>query len=157
MCIRDSLSNKTSSRKVMKKSTAWLLTNAMEDVIKKGTGREAQLDSDMATAGKTGTTSNNYDYWFCGYTPYYTASVWTGYDYNTSFDNDKDYHKVIWKKIMDRIIKETKQSVKNFPACKSIKKASICMKSGKKPLPDICAKDCLLYTSVFHKSTDYCI
>ena len=75
----------------MKKSTAWLLTNAMEDVIKKGTGREAQLDSDMAAAGKTGTTSNNYDYWFCGYTPYYTASVWTGYDYNTSFDNDKDY------------------------------------------------------------------
>ena len=47
---------------------------------------------------KTGTTSNNYDYWFCGYTPYYTASVWTGYDYNTSFDNDEDYHKVIWKK-----------------------------------------------------------
>ena len=135
------LSNKTSSQKVMKKSTAWLLTNAMEDVIKKGTGREAQLDSDMAAAGKTGTTSNNYDYWFCGYTPYYTASVWTGYDYNTSFDNDKDYHKVIWKKIMDRIIKETKQSVKSFPACKSIKKASICMKSGKKPLPDICAKD----------------
>ena len=42
---------------------------------------------------------------------------------------------------MDRIIKETKQSVKSFPACKSIKKASICMKSGKKPLPDICAKD----------------
>ncbi|MFR3343385.1 MAG: hypothetical protein ACLTS6_04525 [Anaerobutyricum sp.] len=90
---------------------------------------------------KTGTTSNNYDYWFCGYTPYYTASVWTGYDYNTSFDNDKDYHKVIWKKIMDRIIKETKQSAKSFPACKSIKKASICMKSGKKPLPDICSKD----------------
>ena len=40
----------------------------LEDVIKKGTGREAQLDSDMAAAGKTGTTSNNYDYWFCGYT-----------------------------------------------------------------------------------------
>ncbi len=57
-----------------------------------------RLDSNMAVAAKTGTTSNNYDYWFCGYTPYYTASVWTGYDYNTSFDNDEDYHKVIWKK-----------------------------------------------------------
>ena len=104
------LSNKKKSRKVIKKSTAWLLTNAMEDVVKKGTGRAAQLDSDMAVAAKTGTTSNNYDYWFCGYTPYYTASVWTGYDYNTSFDNDEDYHKVIWKKIMDRIISEKKQS-----------------------------------------------
>lgn len=40
-------------------------------------------DSDMAVAAKTGTTSNNYDYWFCGYTLYYTVSVWTGYDYNT--------------------------------------------------------------------------
>ena len=41
------LSNKKKSRKVIKKSTAWLLTNAMEDVVKKGTGRAAQLDSDM--------------------------------------------------------------------------------------------------------------
>ena len=135
------LSNKKKSRKVIKKSTAWLLTNAMEDVVKKGTGRAAQLDSDMAVAAKTGTTSNNYDYWFCGYTPYYTASVWTGYDYNTSFDNDEDYHKVIWKKIMDRIISEKKQKVKSFPSNKNIKKAEICIKTGKKALPNVCSKD----------------
>lgn len=135
------LSNKKKSRKVIKKSTAWLLTNAMEDVVKKGTGRAAQLDSNMAVAAKTGTTSNNYDYWFCGYTPYYTASVWTGYDYNTSFDNDEDYHKVIWKKIMDRIISEKKQKVKSFPSNKNIKKAEICIKSGKKALPNVCSKD----------------
>ena len=135
------LSNKKKSRKVIKKSTAWLLTNAMEDVVKKGTGRAAQLDSDMAVAAKTGTTSNNYDYWFCGYTPYYTASVWTGYDYNTSFENDEDYHKVIWKKIMDRIISEKKQKVKSFPSNKNIKKAEICIKSGKKALPNVCSKD----------------
>lgn len=135
------LQNKKKSTKVLKKSTSWLLTNAMEDVVKKGTGKAAQLDSDMAVAGKTGTTSNNYDYWFCGYTPYYTASVWTGYDYNTSFDNDEDYHKVIWKKIMDRIIKEKKQKVTNFPSCKNIKKAEICIKSGKKAIPNVCSKD----------------
>ncbi len=135
------LSNKKKSQKVMKKTTSWLLTNAMKDVVKKGTGKAAQLDSDMAVAGKTGTTSKNYDYWFCGYTPYYTASVWTGYDYNTSFDNDEDYHKVIWKKIMDRIIKQKKQKVKDFPSCKNIKKATICIKSGKKALPNICSKD----------------
>lgn len=135
------LSNKKKPKKVMKKSTAWLLTNAMEDVVKKGTGEAARLNSGMPAAGKTGTTSNNYDYWFCGYTPYYTASVWTGYDYNTSFDNDEDYHKVIWKKIMDRAIKEKRQKVKSFPSCKDIKKATICIKSGKKALPDICSKD----------------
>lgn len=135
------LENKSSSRQVMKESTAWLLTSAMEDVVKKGTGKEAKLKSDMAVAGKTGTTSNNYDYWFCGYTPYYTASIWTGYDYNTSFENDDDYHKVIWAKIMDRIIEETDQQTKNFDSCKDITKATICAKSGKLAVNNLCAKD----------------
>ena len=61
--------------------------------------------------------------------------------YNTSFDNDEDYHKVIWKKIMDRIISEKKQKVKSFPSNKNIKKAEICIKSGKKALPNVCSKD----------------
>lgn len=135
------LSNKKKSEKVMKKSTAWLLTSAMEDVVKEGTATEAQLASDMAVAGKTGTTSKNYDYWFCGFTPYYTASIWTGYDYNTSFDNDDDYHKVIWKKIMDRIIEKKKQKTKSFSMPKNIKKVEICAKSGKKAVKDVCSKD----------------
>ncbi|MDD7209403.1 MAG: PBP1A family penicillin-binding protein [Lachnospiraceae bacterium] len=135
------LSNEKMNKKIMKKSTAWLLTNAMEDVVKKGTGRKAQLASKMAVAGKTGTTSNNYDYWFCGYTPYYTASVWTGYDYNTSFSNEGDYHKVIWKKIMDQVIAEKQQTIRSFPSCKGIQRAKICIKSGKKAVPDICKHD----------------
>lgn len=135
------LSNKKKSEKVMKKSTAWLLTSAMEDVVKEGTATEAQLASDMTVAGKTGTTSKNYDYWFCGFTPYYTASIWTGYDYNTSFDNDDDYHKVIWKKIMDRIIEKKKQKTKSFSMPKNIKKVEICAKSGKKAVKDVCSKD----------------
>lgn len=134
------LKNTKSSERVIKKSTSWLLTNAMEDVVKKGTGKKARLSSDMAVAGKTGTTSNNYDYWFCGYTPYYTASIWTGYDYNTSFDSD-DYHKVIWKKIMDQIIQKKKQATKQFDTCKGIKKVAICIKSGKKAIPGVCSKD----------------
>lgn len=135
------LRNDSQSQQVMKESTAWLLTNAMEDVIRKGTGEDARLSSDMAVAGKTGTTSNNYDYWFCGYTPYYTASIWTGYDYNTSFDNDKDYHKVIWAKIMNKVIEEQDLQIKDFDDCDDIETATICMKSGKLSAANICSHD----------------
>lgn len=65
---------------VLKESTAVLLTEAMESVVTSGTGTACQLDDDMPVAGKTGTTSSEYDLWFCGYTPYLTASIWTGYD-----------------------------------------------------------------------------
>ena len=135
------LSNEVQDQPVMKETTAWLLTSAMKDVVAKGTGKEAKLSSEMGVAGKTGTTSNNYDYWFCGYTPYYTASIWTGYDYNTSFENDADYHKRIWAKIMDRIIEERQLKIKDFDACPDIEEATICIKSGKLPQEDVCSND----------------
>ncbi len=150
------LENKRQSEKVMEETTAWLLTSAMEDVVSRGTGVEAQLDSSMAVAGKTGTTSNNYDYWFCGYTPYYTAAIWTGYDYNTSFENEKDYHKVIWKKIMDKINQTKKLKAKDFPACDGIEKRAICIKSGKRPIDGVCSDDpqhSMVRTEYFAKGT----
>ena len=51
----------------------------------------------MAVAGKSGTTSNSYDYWFSGYTPYHTASVWMGYDKNTNFASDNTHKKNMGK------------------------------------------------------------
>lgn len=135
------LQNESAPKQVMKETTAWLLTDAMKDVISEGNGTEAQLSSDMAVAGKTGTTSNNYDFWFCGYTPYYTASIWTGYDYNTSFDNEDDYHKVIWAKIMEQIIDAQQQQIRDFDACQGIRTATICAKSGKLPVSGVCSND----------------
>ena len=132
--------NKKGSKQVMKESTAWLLTDAMRDVIKKGTGTKAQLNSNMPVAGKSGTTTNDVDFWFSGYTPYYTASVWMGYDINKSFSGG-NYPKVIWKKIMDRVIQTKKQKNKSFPACKDIVKRTICTKSGKLAVKGICDHD----------------
>ena len=71
------LENPGSSHRAVKKSTASLLTSALQSVVKEGTGRSCQLDN-MATAGKTGTTTSNKDLWFCGFTPYYTCAVWGG-------------------------------------------------------------------------------
>lgn len=134
--------NKKKSKRVMKQTTSWLLTNAMKDVIRKGTGTRAQLATGMPVAGKTGTTSNDVDFWFSGYTPYYTASVWMGYDINKSF-NGGNYPKIIWKKIMDRTIAAKKQKTKDFPSCKDIVKRTICVKSGKLAVKGVCDHESL--------------
>ena len=88
------------SKEVLKETTAWLLTNAMQDVITSGTGSGAGLPN-MPTAGKTGTTTKNRDTVFAGYTPYYTAAVWGGYDDNTE-QTYTAYSKLIWHSVMQR-------------------------------------------------------
>lgn len=63
--------------------SAWTtdtLTALLYNAVQNGTGRAAILSGGMAVAGKTGTTGENYDRWFCGFTPYYAAACWTGYD-----------------------------------------------------------------------------
>ena len=98
------LIEKTSAgRSVIKESTAWLLTSAMEDVVTQGTGTACQLDN-MTVAGKTGTTDAYNDLWFVGYTPYYTCAVWSGFDNNEKLPEDaRNFHKNLWKKVMTRI------------------------------------------------------
>lgn len=134
------LSSDTSGKKVMKKTTSFLLTDAMKDVITDGTGTDAQLSSDMAVAGKSGTTSDRTDYWFSGYTPYHTMSVWMGYDLNTKFDS-KELHKKMWADIMDQIIKTKKEKPADFDKPDGITTAQICKKSGKLAIPGVCDHD----------------
>ena len=90
------------SHTVIKDSTAYLLTNAMEDVVNSGTGTACQLPN-MPVAGKTGTTTSNKDLWFCGFTPYYTCAVWGGYDDNKECDYDTSFRFRLWKGIMSRM------------------------------------------------------
>ena len=124
------LSNVPEKKRVMKETTAWLLTNAMEDVISKGTGKAALFDGiNMTQAGKTGTTSDNTDYWFEGYTPYYTAGIWMGYDMNKQ-QPDGSYHKKMWKDIMEQIHEKMRLKNKQFKKPDSIVSSDICIKSG---------------------------
>lgn len=125
------------TKKVMQSSTAWLLTNAMKEVVTDGTGTAVSLSSNMPVAGKTGTTSNNVDSWFTGYTPYYTASIWMGYDINKKFSSE-NYHKKIWKAIMDKVISVKKLKIKDFDDCDKITSAYICSKSGKLAINGVC-------------------
>ncbi|MDO4337292.1 MAG: PBP1A family penicillin-binding protein [Eubacteriales bacterium] len=149
----DVLIEKTSAeRSVIKESTAWLLTSAMEDVVKYGTGTACQLDN-MAVAGKTGTTESYNDLWFVGYTPYYTCAVWSGYDNNEKLpDYARDFHKNLWKKVMTRI--HEGMAYKEFEQPSSIEKISICEETGLLP-----RAGCSVITEYFDISnppTEYC-
>ena len=110
-------------------STAALLTSAMQDVVKMGTGQACQLASGMPVAGKTGTTSDYNDVWFVGFTPYLTCGVWAGCDNNEDLtETQRDFHKVLWNKVMERI-SET-QEIRDFVLPSSVRYTSICNTSG---------------------------
>lgn len=116
------------TKQVVKDSTAYLLTSAMEDVVNQGTGAAARLD-DMTAAGKTGTTTNYVDLWFAGYTPYYTGAVWGGYDNNKPMSSSNSrWRNQLWKRIMDRVHEGLEN--KDFEVPTSVEKKSICTRTG---------------------------
>lgn len=146
------------SKQVIKQTTAWLLTSAMVDVVTTGTGGSVNFGN-MAIAGKTGTTSDYKDVWFSGYTPYYTATTWTGYDNNTSMKSsaEKNLSKTMWKKVMSRIHENLEY--KSFPMVNGIVTASVCSKSGRLPIAGVCDVQGCVKTEYFAEGTvptEYC-
>lgn len=91
------------TNRAMSDSTAYIMTRLLNNVVSNGTGRGAQLANEMFTAGKTGTTSENYDRWFVGFTPYYVTTVWYGYDTPRPITQSGNPCIPVWKKIMDKI------------------------------------------------------
>ena len=133
------IDNTAKSETVIKETTAALLTSAMEDVVTKGTGTDAKLNN-MPAVGKTGTTSDNKDFWFSGYTPYYTCSIWIGYDDNKEMsDGYWNYHTKIWSKIMNRIDEALGLTYKEFKMPDNLEKKTICAYSGKLAVDNSCA------------------
>jgi penicillin-binding protein 1A len=123
------IDNTPEESRAISDSTAYLLTSAMEDVVTKGTGTAVKLDSGMPVAGKTGTTSAYNDLWFVGYTPYYTCGIWSGYDNNEKLADDaREYHKLLWKKIMTQISED--QLITDFEVPDDVKKVTICSETG---------------------------
>ena len=133
------------SHTVIKDSTAYLLTNAMEDAVNSGTGTACQLPN-MPVAGKTGTTTSNKDLWFCGFTPYYTCAVWGGYDDNKECDYDTSFRFRLWKGIMSRIHENLEE--KDFKVPSSVERKSICTITGK-----LAGSGCPSITEYFAKDT----
>ncbi len=154
------IDNTPQTHGVLKDSTAWLLTNAMEDVVKKGTGTSVNFDN-MAIAGKTGTTTKNRDALFAGFTPYYTCVVWGGYDDNTpQASGTTSYPKTIWKAVMSRIHENLEY--KDFTMPDDITTATVCKKSGRLVVAGHCDSDprgSMVTTEYFAEGsvpTEYC-
>lgn len=156
------ITNEQYHEQVIKESTAFLLTSAMKDVISYGTGTPAKLrTTKIPVAGKTGTTSKNIDLLFVGYTPYYTAGIWSGYDKPTSFpSNTRTHHKLVWKKVMEQIHKGL--PYKDFKKPNNIITKVICTESGKLAVEGLCNNDprgSKVRTEYFLKGTEpteYC-
>ncbi|MGN1171501.1 MAG: transglycosylase domain-containing protein [Lachnospiraceae bacterium] len=141
--------SKPTSHQVIKETTAFLLTDAMEDVVTSGTGGSVNFGN-MAIAGKTGTTSDYNDVWFAGYTPYYTATTWAGFDNNAKLTGaEKNLAKVLWRAVMSKIHEELPNQSFNRPA--GIVSATVCSKSGKLPISGVC--DATLKTEYFAEGT----
>lgn len=139
------------SKQVIKETTAWLLTDAMMDVVTQGTGGSVNFGN-MSIAGKTGTTSDYNDIWFSGYTPYYTATTWAGYDNNTKLrkGDERNVAKKLWRAVMSKIHEDLPSE--SFPMPSSgIVQATVCARSGKLPIAGLC--DGTLRTEYFAEGT----
>lgn len=76
----DIIVNNINSKRVMKESTAYMLTSCLQEVVRTGTAAGYVKLGNMDVAGKTGNTDDDKDQWFCGFTPYYTIACWNGFD-----------------------------------------------------------------------------
>ena len=141
--------------RVLKASTCWLLTDAMKDVLTKGTGMAANFTT-TSIAGKTGTTEESNDVWFSGYSPNYTATVWAGYDNNVKLSKEEEsLAMVIWRQIMSNI-KANKKSGEILKKPDNIVSAVVCSDSGLLAVDGYCDH---AYTEYFVKGTaptSYC-
>ncbi len=133
------IDNEPQKKEAVKETTAWLLTNAMQDVMTIGTGKAANVEG-LTLAGKSGTTTKNKDALFAGFSPYYSLVVWGGFDDNTKQDGGTtSYPKMIWRSVMSRIHEGRKN--KEFKMPSGIVTAEVCKKSGMPVQEGICTRD----------------
>lgn len=96
------LDNTQDTTVAMNEKTVWYSNYMMINTVESGTAVGAKLKN-MQVAGKTGTTDDDKDRWFAGYTPYYTAVTWCGYDYPEEVkltDSTENPAITLWREVM---------------------------------------------------------
>ena len=106
-----------SPKRVMRQDTAEIMTDMLQSVVEKGTGTAAAMERPVA--GKTGTTDDNKDIWFVGYTPELLGAVWIGYDQPKEMPHayGGTYPARMWKQIMSKAL--IGAAVKKFPGTRA--------------------------------------
>ncbi|MGB5823337.1 MAG: transglycosylase domain-containing protein, partial [Proteocatella sp.] len=132
------------TRQISTPQNAFIMTDIMKDVVNRGTGRSAKV-SNMTTVGKTGTTNDEKDIWFSGYTPYYTSALWIGEDQPKDMNQSSNVPSALWGKIMNRV--HSGLPAKNFTSPSGIVSANICLESGFLVGPNCTRKDSEIFVS----------
>lgn len=126
------IKSKQKSRRVFSKEVAYILKEILTQPVTgtNGTATYCAI-SGIDVAAKTGTTDENYDRWLCGFTPYYTAVTWYGYDQNESIHfNKKNPAGLLWANVMSRI--HTGLKTAKFEKPSTVTSVTICPETGKK-------------------------
>jgi 1A family penicillin-binding protein len=141
--------NKTQGVAVVDPAFAFLTTQAMREVLKSGTAAGVGWKLNRPAAGKTGTTNNNRDTWFVGYTPDLLACVFVGCDnYERTLPGmASQVAAPIWANFMIDALQ--KEPVKDFTVPANIKKVSLCKITGK-----IANNSCSSCSEYFLKGTE---
>ena len=151
------------SYRVYSAETCFFIADILKGVVTNGAPAkfggqiEGKSGKHIDTAGKTGTTSDNIDKWFCGFTPYYTAAVWYGYDnrlrqtHIPSYDFQNAIR--IWMNVMNKLHKNLPGAT--FKKPKKIIKASVCS-SGYYPTDSCKAEKAKIYTDYFVSGSYLC-
>ena len=130
------LENRPDASQAISASAAYITSDLLYGVVNgdRGTGRSAQLDCGMPAYGKTGTTDDDFDKWFVGYTPYYVGAVWFGFDQPSSLTRagiSRNPSVTAWKIVMDKIHDGLPEKQLEKPA--NLIEEEVCAISGKLP------------------------
>lgn len=163
------LENKTETRKVLSPESAYIMFDLLKGPVSSaGTGPSANFGS-MTVRGKTGTSGDKKNLWFCGLTPYYSAAVWIGNDdknplggnekYNYESNLSSDTAAGVWSAIMQPIHENLPAKDIEMPS--GVVSAAVCSESGKLA-SSLCYGDpngSTVYTELFINGTEpkgYC-
>ncbi len=143
------------TKTVLSTATAYIVKEILSEVVRSGNGSYAGL-SGISVGVKTGTSNDNIDRWFCGFTPYYTAATWFGYDINeTVLSQSWNPAGYIWDGVMEPIHQGLPAAKFSDTRPSNVTTATICRSSGKLAT-DACRNDPRgnqVYTEYFIKGT----
>ncbi|MDD4716090.1 MAG: penicillin-binding transpeptidase domain-containing protein, partial [Oscillospiraceae bacterium] len=122
------LEKRPKTNTAMSEGAAFYINEMLKGVVSSGTGTNANF-SGMTIAGKTGTTSSKKDTWFVGYTPYYVAAVWVGYDQQKKINVSTNQAPILWEKVMSQVHKGLQN--RDFDQPDNVVKINYCLDSGK--------------------------
>ena len=125
------IESKQKKTRVFSKEVAYILKSLLTQPVigSNGTATYCKI-SGVDVAAKTGTTDENYDRWLCGFTPYYTAVTWYGFDQNETIDfNGRNPAGLIWANVMARI--HTGLKTANFEKPSGVLSRTVCVETGK--------------------------